>query len=288
MAGRTQRFDSRQSMKNKSLEVFHYRDKKPEFVGVHHHDFYEIYFFLGGKVDFRVEGRIFAMEPGDILLINPSELHQPQIGEEGVYERIVLWIDRTFLSQLGGEYADLAACFDHTAPGHSNLLRPSKGRRAMLEDLLDRMVKEFYSDAAGSSLYVQGLLLQFLVEVNRMAQRYSRASLENFSEPDLVSQVLAYIGSHYNEEVTLEKLAAEFYVSKYHLSHEFSRRVGTSVYRYVIFRRLMHAREMLFEGVSPGEAYQLCGFRDYANFYRAFKAEYGISPGAISTGKAAE
>ncbi|MBQ3241347.1 MAG: helix-turn-helix domain-containing protein [Oscillospiraceae bacterium] len=285
MAGRTQRFDSRQSMKNRRFEVFHYRDKKPEFVGVHHHDFYEIYFFLGGKVDFRVEGRSFAMEPGDILLINPSELHQPQIGEEEVYERIVLWIDRSFLESLGGESADLSACFDSSQPGHSNLLRPSKGRRAVLEDMLERMVKEFYSDAAGSELYVQGLLLQFLVEVNRLSKRYSQASLEKASEPDLVSQVLSYIGSHFHEELTLESLAAEFYVSKYHLSHEFSNRVGTSVYRYVIFRRLMQARELLAAGRPPGEAYQLCGFRDYANFYRAFKAEYGVSPSAVSSGE---
>lgn len=31
-------------------------------------------------------------------------------------------------------------------------------------------------------------------------------------------------------------------------------------------------------GQAPGEVYQSCGFGDYANFYRAFKGEYGISP----------
>ena len=45
-----QRFDSRQSMKNKQFEVFHYRDKKMDQVGIHHHDFFEVYFFLSDKV----------------------------------------------------------------------------------------------------------------------------------------------------------------------------------------------------------------------------------------------
>jgi AraC-like DNA-binding protein len=54
--------------------------------------------------------------------------------------------------------------------------------------------------------------------------------------------------------------------------------VGTSIYRYVIFRRLLQARELMSAGEPPGEVYQLCGFGDYANFYRAFKGEYGISP----------
>ena len=272
-----QRFDSRQSMKNKRFEIFHYRDKKLENVSVHHHDFYEIYFFLCGDVSFKVEGRTYHLEPGDLLLINPQELHQPEICSENLYERIVLWIDRSYLTALCGTGVDLTACFDREAPNHTNLLRPSKVRRASIAQMLERMNREFYSADMGSQAYAQGLLLQFMVEINRLA-RQNATPIQKREEPDLVSQVLAYIGSHYQENITLESLAAEFYVSKYHLSHEFSHRVGTSVYRYVIFRRLMQARELMAAGQAPGEVYQSCGFGDYANFYRAFKGEYGISP----------
>ena len=37
-------------------------------------------------------------------------------------------------------------------------------------------------------------------------------------------------------------------------------------------------RQMLSDGLPPTDVYQHCGFGDYSNFYRAFKAEYGISP----------
>lgn len=274
---RAQRFDSRQSMKDKRFEVFHYRDKKMDNVGIHHHDFFEVYFFLSGKVSFKVEGRSYHLEPGDLLLINPQELHQPDIGQDALYERIVLWIDRGYLSSLcSAAGADLTACFNNDDPAHTNLLRPSKLRRAAISQLLDRMVREYYNDELGSFAYAQGLLTQFMVELNRLAQ--SSGYAQRREEPDLVSQVLSYIGNHYHENITLESLAAEFFVSKYHLSHEFSHRVGTSIYRYVIFRRLLQARELIFAGQAPGEVYQSCGFGDYANFYRAFKGEYGISP----------
>ena len=69
-----------------------------------------------------------------------------------------------------------------------------------------------------------------------------------------------------------------FFVNKYHLSHEFNRLVGTSIYRYVIQKRLVIAKQMLSDGLPPTDVYQHCGFGDYSNFYRAFKAEYGISP----------
>lgn len=272
-----QRFDSRQSMKDKRFEVFHYRDKKMDQVSIHHHDFFEVYFFLGGRVNFKVEGKFYQLEPGDLLLINPQELHQPDIGEDAMYERIVLWIDRSYLSNLCmAAGVDLTACFDNEAPGHTNLLRPSKLRRAALSQLLDRLTREYYSDELGSFAYAQGLLTQFMVEINRLAQTTSHTVKRE--ESDLVSQVLAYIGNHYHENITLETLAAEFYVSKYYLSHEFSHRVGTSIYRYVIFRRLLQARELMVAGQSPGEVYQNCGFGDYANFYRAFKGEFGVSP----------
>ena len=35
---------------------------------------------------------------------------------------------------------------------------------------------------------------------------------------------------------------------------------------------------MLSDGLPPTDVYQHCGFGDYSNFYRAFTAEYGISP----------
>ncbi len=279
MATKAQSFDYRQSMMNKQFEVFHYRDRKGENISIHHHDFFEIYFLLEGNVDFLVEGKTHHLEPGDLLLISPQELHQAQIRPNAMYERIVLWIDRNYLAGLGGDFSDLTGCFDHDSPMHTNLLRPDKIRRAALQDLLEKLTIEFYGGKPGGDLYAQGLLLQFMVEVNRLVRNITTQQPRQ-EEPDLVSQVLTYIGSHFQENITLENLAAEFYVSKYYLSHEFSKRVGISIYRYVIFRRLMQAKELMEAGNAPGAVYQTCGFGDYANFYRAFKSEYGISPKA--------
>lgn len=267
-------------MKNKTFEVFHYHDKKPKDIGMHYHDFFEIYFFLTGDVRYRVEGSTYVLEPGDLLLINPMELHQPTVGTDRDYERIVLWIHRGYLARLADGKSCLADCFDIHAPGYANLLRPSRGSRVALQDLLEKLNREFYSDAPGSEIYAQGLLMQLLVEINRLAG--SRGAKQPREAPDLMDQVLAYIGSHYTQDLTLEKVAGEFFVSKYYLSHAFSSRMGVSVYRYILLRRLMQARELMASGQPPGSVCQSCGFGDYANFYRAFVKEYGISPRQFS------
>ena len=68
-------FDPRQEMLRPDFEIFHSRDTTLEAVDLHHHDFYEIYLFLSGQVEYRVEGSVYQLNPGDLLLISPLELH---------------------------------------------------------------------------------------------------------------------------------------------------------------------------------------------------------------------
>ena len=275
MTVKAQLFEIRQNMQNDTFEIFHYRDENLPSVGLHHHDFYEVYFLIRGKVRYRVEGRTYELEPGDILLMNPQELHQAEVEKGASYERLVLWINRSYIESLGG---NLDACFDIDRPGHVNLLKPDKLQRSNLQEMLDKIRKEVKSSSFGHDTYAKGLLMLFLVEINRLADKTESYVPNPEDEEDLLSRVLSYIAAHYQEKLTLDMLSQEFYVSKYYLSHEFTERVGTSVYRYIIFRRLMQAKEMMESGLAPGEVYQACGFGDYANFFRAFKSEYGISP----------
>lgn len=264
-------------MKKQTFEVFHYRDPKMDSVAMHHHDFYEVYFFLSGSVEYRVEGRTFLLEPGDLLLINPNEFHQPLVNPDIAYERIVLWIDKAYLDSFSADTVNLSRCFQRELPTHTNLLRLTTVERTEITEILSRLIKESYGSGYASTLSATGLFMQLMVEINRIALLSSNPG-EPLRETPLVSQVLEYIGKHCTEEISLESLAQKFYVSKYHLSHEFSRAVGTSIYRYVMLKRLLLAKQLLADGLSPGAACHSCGFQDYANFYRAFKAEYGVSP----------
>jgi len=278
MREKTQSFDPRQIMRRDDFEVFHYHDLQPAGVELHHHDFYEVYFFLGGSMDYRVEGRTYSLQPGDLLLINPMEFHQPVVTDASTYlERIVLWIDKNYLESLSTDKVSLTRCFDSSLPTHRNLLRPTPTMRAEITHRLGELLRELYNSDYGGEVCARGILLQFMVELNRMAMGGAESGRQLESSP-LISNVLQYIGDHYNENLTVENIASEFFVSKYHLSHEFSRVVGTSVYRYILLRRLLIARQLLSRGVAPGVVSANCGFGDYTNFYRAFKAQYGVSP----------
>ena len=272
-------FDPRQSMTRANFEVFHYRDAKFEGVAVHQHDFYEVYFFISGNVEYSVEGKSYHLNKGDLLLINPLELHQPRIGpDQNPYERIVLWINKTYLSRLCTNNTSLSQCFDNTNPQHSNLLRLTKAQQNYISSKLSELIEETRSADYGSDLAAEAILTRFLVELDRLTLSTDKKVDTDKTTTPLVSEVLSYINHHYCEKISLSTIADEFFVSKYYLSHAFHSVVGTSVNRYITLKRLINAKQMLSSGIKPTTAAIHCGFNDYAGFYRAFTAEYGITP----------
>lgn len=274
MISRHQSYQTRQEMQGSTFEIFRYREPRKISVPVHHHDFYEVYFYLSGNVQFMVEDKTYSLRSGDILLVAPDKLHRAIVEPGEPDERIVLWIDRQFLAGLHEPGEELDRCF---AAGREHL-RPSAVERADIQAVATELVNEFYGNDYGSSLASLGLFIRLMVAINRIAVSGAAEKQNDTADVTLVSMVLAYIGEHYAENISLDSLAARFYVSKYHLSHEFSAVVGTSIHQYVILKRLLAARQLIAEGMRPGDACHECGYRDYANFYRAFTSLYGVNP----------
>lgn len=276
MALQPQMFDPRQEMGKPDFELQYKRDSYLKDVELHHHDFFELYFLMSGDVTYIIESKIYHVMPGDILLISPKELHQLVIHPEmSSYERYVLWVDPQALARLGGE-ADLSRCFDPSIGG--NLLRLQSEERSRVQALMEQLHRENQQGGFAGEVLRESLLVQLLVMVNRLALRQDTQPQDAPHSNQAVSRVIDYVNLHYGEPLSLDMLAEKFYVSKYHLSHEFNRQVGTSIYRYIQKKRLLIARQLMAQGKRPNEVYSVCGFGDYAGFYRAFKAEYGTGP----------
>ncbi len=279
MALQPQVFDPRQEMRKQDFELQYKRDSYLKDVELHHHDFFELYFLMSGDVTYIIESRIYHVMPGDMLFISPRELHQLCIRPEmSSYERYVLWVDPQVLSRLSTEQTELGRCFDPSRPGYGNLLRLKPEARTKIQTLMQSLHQESQSGGFGSDLLRESLLIQLLVTINRLVSQEQGQFEEATRSNRAVAKVIDYVNLHYGEPLSLDMLAERFYVSKYHLSHEFNRQVGTSVYRYILKKRLMIARQLLAQGNKPNEVYSTCGFSDYAGFYRAFKAEYGAAP----------
>lgn len=272
-------FDPRQEMLHPDFELQYKRDFGLKDVALHHHDFYEIYYLISGDVTYTIDSRICRVMPGDILIIAPKELHQVYIrSESSAYERYVLWVTPEMLQCLSSDRSDLLQSLDPERPSAVRQLRLQQADQKQILALLELLLEEAHKDSFGADLQGRSLLAQLLVQINRLAAQEGDY-YEAFSSASLfISQIIDYINHHYNEDLSLDRLSEQFFVSKYHLSHEFNRQVGTGIYRYIQKKRLQVARQLLAQGKKPNQISAECGFGDYAGFYRAFKTEYGHSP----------
>ena len=271
-------FDPRQKMLRPDFEVVHKWDTDLKEVEVHHHDFYEVNFLVSGDVTYVIESRVYHVKPGQILIINPRELHQVYIEPDAApYERYMLWIAPSLLQGLSSPQTDLCRCFDMSRPHYSNLLHLSAEQRRMIPAMFEAMLEAQGNSAYGADLLQRNLLTEMMVHVNRLADLPNKDNADSKNNT-MVARVIDYINENYQELLTLDLLAERFFVSKYHLSHEFNRQMGTGIYQYIQKKRLLIARQLMLEGQKPTEVYGLCGFCDYAAFFRAFKKIYGMSP----------
>lgn len=271
-------YTRRQTMILPDYEIYRYRSTYMNEVDLHHHDFYEVYLLLRGRVEYIVENQIYRVRPGDWMLISPLELHQARIATDAdAYERFVLWIARPYLDRLSTPRTSLTRCFDTSVPNHTNLLRLPGAAGAQLRSSIERLSALQANKDYGSDLLAQGALVELMIGLNRAAAERGDNRPAGTSD-QVVDAVLHYINEHYSETLTLDQLAEKFFISKYHLLRKFDAQVGTTVHRYILQKRLLNAKQLLAGGVPPNEVCQYCGFGDYANFYRAFKAEYNQTP----------
>jgi AraC-like DNA-binding protein len=269
-------FDPRQKMLRPDFEILHKWDTDLKDVELHHHDFYEVDFLVSGDVTYVIESRVYHMQPGQMLIINPRELHQVYIRSDAApYERYMLWIAPQLLQKLSAGQADLSRCFDMSRPNYGNLLLLPPQQQKLIPAMMESLLREQTQSVFGSALMQQNLLAELMIHINRLAELSDAAQGE---KDTAVARVIDYINLHYHESLSLDILAEQLFVSKYHLSHEFTKQMGTGIYQYIQKKRLLIARQLMSEGQKPMDVYAQCGFGDYPAFFRAFRKVYGLSP----------
>ncbi|GKU26606.1 AraC family transcriptional regulator [Clostridium folliculivorans] len=277
MKKRTHEYQTRQYMLSSDYEIYHYLNSDIRSINIHHHDFYEFYFFISGDVTYLIEGKSYKLEPGNIVLINSKELHQAVINsEEAYYERIVLWINKAFLKKLSNDETDLSLCFEGF--NKKNVMSTDIEQQKNIRFILNKLVDLENYQGIGYELLYKAYITELMVHINNLAFNESAELSVDMKKSNLIDGIIEYINNHIEEDITVDQIAEQFYLSKFHLSREFKKYTGTTIHRYIVQKKLIEAKELILKEVPIIDVYKQCGFGDYSNFFRAFKNEYGITP----------
>ena len=257
-----------------NFRLFHLHTPQGTKVDYHYHDFYKILFFRSGAGDYVVEGQRYRLQPGDIVLIASRCVHRPEM-EEGIpYERVILYIDPSYLQQSSTEGCQLADIFQGGA-----VLRLRENDQKRIDSLVTSLEKEMSGQEYGRDVLSSAWLLRLLVEIGRCGRQQDAENPRPvMSDHPRVRQWLQYMDQHLAEDLDVDTLAETFYTSKYHMMRLFHKETGFTVHSYLSHRRLLYARELMNDGMRATEACYRCGFRSYSSFTRSYAKYFGTTP----------
>lgn len=249
-------------------------------ISLHSHTFYEIILVVSGKLQYLLGNSRFDLKRGDIILLPPGVSHCPLIPDhmEEPYERYVLWINADFLQTNFKKQPQLESAFLQCQQKNRFLIRTGEsGCRRFLKEFQaayrEKQEKPLCWELSGSLA-----ALSILVQINRLLWETPKAVKIPAAGAELPDQILAYVETHYQTNLSLNELAEHFFVSTSTISRIFTETMDQSFYQYLTRRRLVAAKEKLGQGEAATRIFSECGFNDYSVFYKSFKKAFGISP----------
>lgn len=217
-----------------------------------------------GRGNLSYHGQVFPLMTGDCVFLNCLEEYAHESSLEEPWE--LSWVHFYGISAniLYQHFLDLGGDF---------LFHPS--RLSIFLDTLDILFETQKNPGNSRELLSHRYLTDlFALCVDEIGNTGSSSVTEK------VRDIQNYIDTHFSEKISLDDLAEQFFISKFHLSREFKKLTGTTIGNYLTAQRVSHAKKQLrFTRLSLDAIAGECGLSDTSYFVKVFKNAEGMTPG---------
>ena len=236
----------------------------------HTHDFWEIFFCLGGTCEFFVRDESFVVQKGDFVIVNPGVEHRENnIGSK--------WVVAAFSgAQIG---------FEYTSAGYT------KGSFLQKTEYISQLCSSMIDEAKAKLPGYQKVCIHTLDLLLIQIQRFKSVDTYDYSTVDELRQTEAkrysitwikqYIDNNYMNNLNIEALSRKIGLNKYSLIREFKQAYGVSPMEYLLRCRFQEAKFLLSTtDLSIGHIGQGVGFSSSNYYSQCFTMREGITPTA--------
>lgn len=240
---------------------------------LHFHDHFEILLPLTSPGNIFVNDQVYPLERGTLYLIGESTLHRTMAN--GFHSRYILHISRKALTDLSTPQTDF------TRLTQMSFRRATLNTEQMTEliELFQDLERNKNDGSYGSDIRQTIALLRLLIKIAPTLNAATAGEAIHNKDFMRVAPILDYIRDNLAEPLSLDQIASQFYLSKHYLCRIFKSATGFSVMEYIIYSRVLRARQLLQEGVSVQQAGEMSGFSDNSHFIRTFGHLTGVTPG---------
>jgi AraC-like DNA-binding protein len=251
---------------------------------------YSIKAYVGGRVLFRVERRLFAVDDDAYLLVNDGQEYEFRTPAESSLFNFTIFASKADVadgwSSLGRSELELlddphrrdaAAPEFFTTPLRATAeLREIRGKlrelaiaRALTPDALGAVTSELLTHALQAQWVANGQV--------RRVRAVRRSTREEAVRR--VRRAIDAIDADVARQLDLDMLCAIACMAKHHFLRRFKSVTGETPHQYLLGRRMTRARELLLASdLSAAEIGRRCGFDKPSTFSSAFRGIHGLPP----------
>ena len=262
-------------IENKYFSIAHLQDNEKQ-TDMQLNDCYEIYYSISGNEQFLIDDKAYTVAPGDIFLINQYESHFLKKLGKDPHESVVIAIHPDFIKEVSSKDTNLDFCFHGAQNGFIHRLSLTSEEQTRFVYFINRILTE---NEFAHDLLERALITESLVMINALSRKASLEEQPRIGIPnEQVNSMLSYINKNIPGNVSIARLASEFYISESYTCRVFKATTGTTVNKYISGRRISFAKKYLAQGESVADACVKCGYSDYSNFLKAFTKLVGVPP----------
>ena len=234
------------------------------FFEPHRHDTYAIGVTLYGVQTFKYRGANHYSQPGQIIVLHPDELHDGAAGTDDGLRYRMLYLEPSLVRLAMGDLCSSLPFIRRPVIEDDLLLVTLTAALETLDrDLEDIQATEIVADVT------DGLV--------RHSERQT-GHRQTIARPR-IWRARDFLHENCQRNISSIELEQVSGLDRYSLARQFRSAFGTSPHRFLIMRRLEHARQLMSQGTSLAETATTVGFADQSHLSRHFKKAFGVTPG---------
>lgn len=236
----------------------------------HWHRSVEFFYVVNHGCTIWKNGHTRILQNGDLEIINSEEAHEFYDFQPGNQNGVSVILSYTFLKQLFPEFDNWYFIINQSHPKYDEFCQ-----------LLLTLKTTATIDNEWKQLEMRSLMYRLLYILTNYF-RYDKDAVitpQTQKYETRCRMILKYINEHYNENLTLKAVAAEFGYNPEYFSRFFKEYVGKNLVQYIKLLRVVSAKNMLLKtDLKIADIALEVGEPDIKTFINDFKKEFVLTP----------
>ena len=244
---------------------------KTKFIEPHRRNFFSFFLIKTGDIKHSIDFQNYQCTAGDMFFMAPNEVYLAETADE--FGGVSINCNPELLESIETSLPIIKNVF------RINKISLNEEQRQYIEDLMQKMLREFNGKQIFSGKILRSHFSAFLFYLSRVYQQAHQANDTTSEEGDVIEKFRSLINLHWKKFKHIDDYAKLLYISPGHLNHIVKQQTGKQAIGLIQEKKILEAKRLLLHSKNSIKeiAYQI-GFEDPAYFNRFFKRWNGVTP----------